>query len=78
MRVDGRRVGSVLLVGETSTLFGNACVDDTIAAYLADGTLPVRRPGDGPDAFCEPTPQPVPGVAALTSAHHRTPQFTRR
>jgi pimeloyl-ACP methyl ester carboxylesterase len=110
VRVDGRGVGGVLLVGETldaatpfegslevrrrfpnavllaepggtshaATLFGNACVDNTIAAYLADGTLPARRPGDGPDAFCEPLRQPVPGAAALMPAHRRTLLLARR
>jgi hypothetical protein len=28
-----------------NSLAGNACVDDQIAAYLADGTLPPRKPG---------------------------------
>uniref|UniRef100_UPI0017A5DC88 alpha/beta hydrolase n=1 Tax=Sporichthya sp. TaxID=65475 RepID=UPI0017A5DC88 len=32
------------------SLGGNACIDDAIAAYLAAGTLPPRRPGDRPDA----------------------------
>ena len=57
---------SVLLAlpGGTShanSLFGNACEDNTIAAYLADGTLPTRRAGSNTaDAFCAPLPQPVP------------------
>jgi hypothetical protein len=48
------------------TLRGNACVDDTIAAYLATGKLPARRSGNRPDAYCDPLPQPVP--AAVGSA----------
>jgi pimeloyl-ACP methyl ester carboxylesterase len=52
------------------SLFGNACVDDKIAAYLADGTLPARRAGNRADAFCAPLPQPVP--AATASAQART------
>jgi hypothetical protein len=43
------------------TLHGNACVDDTIAAYLATGQLPPRRRGSGADATCAPLPRPVPG-----------------
>jgi pimeloyl-ACP methyl ester carboxylesterase len=50
------------------TLFGNACVDNTIARYLADGTLPPRQPGDGPDAKCKPLPVPVPRGASSSSA----------
>jgi pimeloyl-ACP methyl ester carboxylesterase len=42
------------------TLSGNACVDGTIAAYLANGTLPPRKPGNRADAFCAPLPVPVP------------------
>jgi pimeloyl-ACP methyl ester carboxylesterase len=49
------------------TLFGNSCVDDQIAAYLADGTLPARKPGNGPDTLCDPLPQPVPAGAASVS-----------
>jgi hypothetical protein len=63
---------SVLLAepGGTShadSLFGNECVDGTIAAYLADGTLPTRKPGNRADAFCAPLPVPVP-VGAATAA----------
>ena len=39
-----------------NSLAGNACVDDRIAAYLADGTLPARRPGNRPDVVCAPLP----------------------
>jgi hypothetical protein len=42
------------------TLFGNACVDNKIAAFLATGKLPPRRPGDHADTYCRPLPQPVP------------------
>jgi len=31
------------------TLFGNECVDNTIADYLATGALPARKRGNGPD-----------------------------
>ena len=56
---------SVLLAepGGTShanSLAGNACVDDTIAAYLKDGTLPKRKAGNGADTTCKPLPQPKP------------------
>jgi pimeloyl-ACP methyl ester carboxylesterase len=42
------------------SLYGNACVDDKIAAFLATGALPPRLAGDGPDAICKPFPRPVP------------------
>jgi hypothetical protein len=48
------------------TLFGNACVDDQIAAYMATGKLPPRKPGYRADTYCAPLPQPVP-VAPATS-----------
>ena len=56
---------SVLLAepGGTShanSLAGNACVDNTIAAYLKDGTLPKRKAGNGADKTCKPLPQPKP------------------
>jgi pimeloyl-ACP methyl ester carboxylesterase len=47
-----------------SSLSGDACLDDQVAAYLANGTLPRRQPGDGADATCAPLPQPVPGASA--------------
>lgn len=55
------------------TLYGNACVDDQIAAYLADGTLPPRRHGDGADTLCAPLPQPVPTAATATATAKATP-----
>ena len=42
------------------SLNGNACVDGAIADYLADGTLPARKAGDGPDLTCDPAPVPTP------------------
>jgi pimeloyl-ACP methyl ester carboxylesterase len=50
------------------TLFGNTCVDDQIAAYLATGKLPPRKPGYGADTYCAPLPQPVPTAPAATPA----------
>jgi pimeloyl-ACP methyl ester carboxylesterase len=39
---------------------GNPCVDDKIAAYLATGALPARKPGRTADVECQPLPLPVP------------------
>ncbi|OLR94621.1 alpha/beta hydrolase [Actinokineospora bangkokensis] len=46
------------------SLNGVACVDDKIAAYLATGELPARKPGRTSDATCDPVPQPDPSAAA--------------
>ncbi|WP_394617496.1 alpha/beta hydrolase [Lentzea sp. JNUCC 0626] len=35
-----------------STFAGNVCVDNAVAAYLTNGTLPVRKPGRQADATC--------------------------
>ncbi|WP_235039011.1 alpha/beta fold hydrolase [Kibdelosporangium aridum] len=43
-----------------NTLTGNACVDNQIAAYLATGELPARKPGRQADAVCAAAPAPVP------------------
>jgi pimeloyl-ACP methyl ester carboxylesterase len=59
------------LPGGTShamSLFGNECLDNQIAAYLADGTLPARKPGKGADTTCAPLPVPDPTAAALRTA----------
>ncbi|MFD1722587.1 alpha/beta hydrolase [Amnibacterium endophyticum] len=42
------------------SLNGNACVDGAVADYLADGSLPDRAAGDGPDLTCAPLPVPTP------------------
>ncbi|MFB3737779.1 MAG: alpha/beta fold hydrolase [Candidatus Velamenicoccus archaeovorus] len=60
-------LNSVLLAEPGGTthagsLFGNECVDGAIADYLADGTLPPRQSGAGPDLECDPLPPPVPGA----------------
>ena len=61
----------IALPGGTShanSLDGDACLDNQIAAYLATGVRPARKPGDRADATCAPLPQPVPvGAAAAAS-----------
>jgi pimeloyl-ACP methyl ester carboxylesterase len=56
---------SVLLAepGGTShadSLFGDLCVDRTIAKYLVSGKLPPRKPHARWDKTCKPLPRPVP------------------
>ena len=50
------------------SLFGDLCVDNTIANYLALGQLPARVAGNGPDLLCKPLPVPVP-TSASSAAH---------
>jgi pimeloyl-ACP methyl ester carboxylesterase len=49
------------------SLFGDRCVDNLIATYLATGKRPPRQRWNGPDYLCRPLPDPVPPRA---SAHH--------
>jgi pimeloyl-ACP methyl ester carboxylesterase len=63
---------SVLLAepGGTShadSLFGNLCVDSTIAHYLKSGALPARRPDAKWDKTCAPLPRPVPTSSTATA-----------
>jgi hypothetical protein len=50
------------------SLFGNKCVDDTVADYLATGVLPKRVKGDRSDKRCTPLPQPDPSKPAAKRA----------
>jgi hypothetical protein len=57
----------IATVGGTNhanSLFGGVpCVDDAVAAYLADGALPAREAGRTADAECQPAPEPEPNPA---------------
>ncbi|MFG3102295.1 alpha/beta hydrolase [Streptomyces sp. NPDC048182] len=71
--------GSRLVVEEGGgnhgvTLSGNACLDDRLAAYLADGTLPPRAGSGAADAVCAalPEPEPLQSKAASTSSRGST------
>lgn len=64
---------SVLIEGlggttHAGSLFGNACVDNAIADYLADGSLPGRVKADRSDKQCEPIAKPTPLSAAAKSS----------
>jgi pimeloyl-ACP methyl ester carboxylesterase len=50
------------------SLFGNLCVDGTIAAYLATGALPPRNSHAPWDKTCAPLPVPVPQGATVSAA----------
>lgn len=57
------RSSLIALPGGTShasSLSGNACLDNQVASYLADGTLPPRKPGRRADTTCAPAPMPNP------------------
>lgn len=61
----------IALPGGTShanSLNGDTCLDNQIAAYLADGTLPARVHGNRADAVCAPLPQPVPDATASAAS----------
>ena len=61
----------IALPGGTShafSLFGDQCEDGQIAAYLANGTLPVRKPGNRADTTCAPLPVPDPTEAAASAS----------
>lgn len=51
-----------------NSLAGNPCVDDPIAAYLADGSLPDRVKGKSADVVCPAAPEPEPTPAAAMAA----------
>jgi pimeloyl-ACP methyl ester carboxylesterase len=49
------------------SLFGDACVDGTIADYLTTGALPARNNSAPWDKTCAPLPQPVPTASAAAA-----------
>ncbi|WP_238014126.1 alpha/beta hydrolase [Dactylosporangium sp. AC04546] len=62
-------------VGQTThanSLNGNACIDDTIAEYLATGKLPDRKRGDRADKTCDALPQPDPTAASAQAKSFST------
>jgi len=56
-----------------SSLTGNACVDNRIAAYLATGKLPPRKAGNRADVTCAAPPKPVPAQAMTTASASASP-----
>lgn len=67
LEVRRRFTGAVLIEGVKGTthagsLSGIGCVDNRIAAYLANGRLPDRRSGDRSDVRCKPVPAPPVGL----------------
>jgi pimeloyl-ACP methyl ester carboxylesterase len=46
------------------SLFGNSCVDDTVAAYLKSGVLPRRNRANSADLKCRPLVAPAPSTVA--------------
>jgi pimeloyl-ACP methyl ester carboxylesterase len=66
----------IALPGGTShanSLFGDACLDNQIAAYLATGKRPARVEGNRADTTCAPLPQPVPaGATAAATAQAKS------
>lgn len=67
LEVRSRFTGAVLIEGVKGTthagsLSGVGCVDNKIAAYLANGRLPDRRSGDRADVRCPAVPAPPAGA----------------
>jgi pimeloyl-ACP methyl ester carboxylesterase len=60
------------------SLSGNGCLDDSVAAYLADGTLPERRRGSTADATCAPLAPPEPRPDARPTRAGGSPAALRR
>jgi pimeloyl-ACP methyl ester carboxylesterase len=58
-----------------ASLRGNACIDNKVAAYLATGRRPARKPGRRSDAVCPPFPAPVPRGRAISPS---TDELARR
>lgn len=54
----------------SGSLFGNPCVDNTIADYLATGELPRRVKANRSDKQCPPLPQPDPSDAGEQRKEH--------
>ncbi|AAZ54788.1 putative secreted peptidase [Thermobifida fusca YX] len=55
------------------SLSGNPCIDDTLTAYLRDGTLPAAQGGaDGADLTCAARPLPEPSPVQKDSEDART------
>jgi pimeloyl-ACP methyl ester carboxylesterase len=55
------------------SLSGVSCVDDQVADYLANGTLPARKRGNGADTECPAIPQPVPAGAGAPAPASQAP-----
>lgn len=49
-------------VSHATSLEGDPCEDNTIAAYLATGALPTRKSGSRADTTCAPPPSPRPFI----------------
>jgi pimeloyl-ACP methyl ester carboxylesterase len=67
---------SVLIEGVGGTthagsLFGDRCVDDAVAGYLANGTLPKRVRGNRSDRRCPPLATPNPTTPAVPRSTER-------
>ena len=61
----------------SGSLFGNACVDNTVADYLATGALPKRVKANRSDKRCQPIAPPPPTPAAPAARAETTADQTR-
>jgi pimeloyl-ACP methyl ester carboxylesterase len=59
------------------SLFGDKCVDNAVAAYLATGALPRRVKANRSDKHCKPIPPPVPVQGGPLPVEHASAAVTR-
>jgi len=59
------------------SLSGVSCVDDAIAAYLADGTVPTRKSGSTYDLGCPKVPPPSASLLGRRAADQSMPVMLR-
>jgi pimeloyl-ACP methyl ester carboxylesterase len=74
------RSALVEAVGGTThagSLFGNLCVDNTIADYLASGVLPKRVKANRSDKRCKPIAPPAPTAGTATARSESVAVRTR-
>jgi pimeloyl-ACP methyl ester carboxylesterase len=72
LNLRGTFKGASLIAGVNGTthagsLSGVSCVDNRIAQYLADGTVPVRKAGRRSDVNCPAVPPPAANGSSRTS-----------
>lgn len=75
---NSRLIGEPGGMAHADSLYGNACVDDRIADYLADGKLPSRKAGRHADVHCKPLPDPEPEQAKSAKQRNANPLQPQR
>lgn len=71
---NSRLIGEPGGMTHADSLYGNKCVDNRIADYLASGKLPARKPGRQADVNCAPLPDPTPQNAETRKTEDHSPK----